>query len=42
VLKETINQLFLNVNGQTINMTSEEEQNVFNIIMNALTGIGKR
>ena len=42
VLKETINQLFLNVNGQTINMTSEEEQNVFNVIMNAITGIGKR
>ena len=42
VLKETINQLFLNVNGQTINMTSEEEQNVFNVIMSAITGIGKR
>ena len=36
------NQTIANVNGQTINMTSEEEQSVFNVIMNAITGIGKR
>ena len=42
VLKEEIHQLFLNVNGQTINLTSEEQQNIYEAVEKALTQIGAK
>ena len=42
MIKETVNQLFLNVNGQTINLTESEQQNIYEIIYNAITQLGKR
>ena len=42
VLKEEIHQLFLNVNGQTINLNEQEQQDVYDAIEKALTQIGKR
>lgn len=42
ILKEEIHQLFLNVNGQTINLNEEEEQNIYDAVEKALTQIGKR
>jgi DNA repair exonuclease SbcCD ATPase subunit len=42
ILKEEIHQMFLDVNGQTINLNEQEQQTIYDAVMNAMTVVGKR
>ena len=42
VLKEEVRQLFLNVNGQTINLNEGDQQSVYEAVEKALTQIGQK